>query len=146
MSRVALTLFAKKRTKFGDAVGRIQIGSFTEDFHVSAEYWKPQQYEEQWNEALRQLLLGASEGCFIASLDNPFVPGGRVFLWVFYRDGSDVVFQNLFLSLEECQPRFVPEEAREWIPVRETVSEDGDPISEWRVPFSNLKTSAELRG
>lgn len=144
MGQISLALFTGRHTPYGDAIGEIQIGSFREEFHLSTSYWTPRDYESQWREALHDLDLGASKGCLIASLDDPGSAGGRAFLWLFYRDGTDVVFQNQILLLADCDPPFVPSLAERWVPVRETVSEDGSPVSEWSVPFADLKFDVRI--
>lgn len=144
MGHLRLKLFGDRQTRFGDAVGEISIGSFSEEFGVVTHYWAPRQYEEQWVSALGQLASGAVKGAIIASIDDPAIPGGRAWIWAFYRDGEDVVFQNILLFLDECAPAFSPTDPLPCVPDRETVSEDGEPISEWRVPLTGLETSVEV--
>lgn len=144
MSCIAMTLYPKQTTMYGDTVGEIQIGDFKETFGVSMRYWSYVQYLEHWKEALGNLFSGDSKGALISSMDNPTVGGGFAVLWVFYRVGADVVFQNRMLILDDCRPPFDPAEVDRWIPERTTHDEDGMRVSEWRVSFSDLEFSVGL--
>lgn len=146
MSHISLILFEHERTPYGDLLGEIQIGDFAEKLHVATDYWEPRQYQEQWDDALSRLLSGAEKGAFITSLDDPRAAGGRAFLWLFYRGGADVVFQHQLLFLDDFGAPFDPHAAERWVPERETVSEEGDPISEWWIPFGGLRGEARIVG
>ncbi|MGE0784792.1 MAG: hypothetical protein AB7S26_03815 [Sandaracinaceae bacterium] len=146
MSVIEMTLHQGRRTEYDELLATIKIGDFCEQFPVSTVYWTPEQYLGQWRQALEELAAGSPKGCMIASVEDPDVVGSKAFLWIFYRDESDVVFQNMLLFLDDWRPDLTETASglSDWTPPREVVSEDGQRISEWRVPFSGLTTTVLL--
>lgn len=119
--------------------GEIRIGAFREAFEVVFEHWSPEDYEHQWMSALRRLLEQGKSTALITSLTDP---GSASFLfwWPAYRDGSEVVFQNGVLFLDELAEPFEPSRCDDFVPPRQRTTEDGEPISEWRAPVADIRT------
>ena len=55
-----------------------------------------------------------------------------------YCEGHDVFLQNHLLFLDQIDGVFDPSQPYAHIPSRETVSEDGEPISEWKITLDDL--------
>lgn len=144
MAEISICLNTQRRTPYGDLVGTIQLGVFEEDFHVSTRHWGPHRYARQWKTALTGLTEGNSRGCFVCSLEDPSLSDSRAFLWCYYRLGEEVVFQNVMLFLDEVDSPLRQHSFESWVPARETVSEDGDSISEWAIPLAGLTTAVRI--
>lgn len=111
------------------AIGKITLGSFTESFPVSVCYQQLSALEKAWHTELERLVAGAD--CVALRTSDRF-------LWCLYRSGEDVLVQQLLITddWEGCL------DARGNIlalPARQTISEDGDPISEWRVEVADVR-------
>jgi CdiI N-terminal domain len=115
--------------------GRIQFGSFKEDFTAYLCDWPPEQHRRQWLEAAERLLNGESKSAFVTMFVSP-KNGGHFEWWPCYRVGEVVYFQNQFLSYERIASPFAVESLYEYVSDRETLDDDGGvPISEWEVPL-----------
>lgn len=138
MATVAIRYLPEQRTEFGDCVGEIRIGDFVERFPMSVFDVSPDLYIAQWKRTQARFATVPARGCFLASVLQPAAPDGRVFWWIFYRDGDAFVFQNHLLLMSAIDGAFDVEQPERWIPPRETLTEDGQRISEWRVPIAGL--------
>lgn len=118
--------------------GRIQIGEFTEVFESPLDYWSKSEYESQWHSGVRRIVEERADSCIITSLTEPS-SANFLFWWPIYLDGRHVVFQNQVLFLKQCESEF--EANRPWLSLRprQTMSEDGNRISEWRVHATLLE-------
>lgn len=139
MAKISICLNTQRRTPYGDLVGTIQVGVFEENFHVSTTRWEPDRYARQWSAALSGLTEGKPRGCFVCSMED-----SRAFLWCYYRLGEEVVFQNVMRFLDEVDSPLRQGSFESWVPARETVSEDGESISEWAIPLAGLTTAVRL--
>lgn len=136
MPLIEMRLYPRQTTPVGGIFGRITLGAFRERFAAHTTYWGPTDYVAQWTATLEALRSGATQGTLITSLRDPAVRGNTAFSWPFYRDGTDVVFRNQILFLDEFKPRFDPNAMSRWAPER-TPEPD---VSEWRVPLLGLHT------
>ncbi len=119
--------------------GRIQIGSFTEDFIAYLCDWTPDQYRRQWLESAERLVNGESKSAFVTMFVSP-KNGGHFGWWPCYRVGEIVYLQNQLRFYEQITPPFAVELLYEYVSDRKTVSDDeGTPISEWEVPLGWLR-------
>ena len=115
--------------------GRIQIGSFTEDFIAYLSDWTPEQYRRQWLEAAGRLVSGESKSAFVTMFVSP-KNGGHFEWWPCYRVGEIVYLQNQLRFYEQIASPFLIESLYEYVSDRKTISDDdGTPISEWEVPL-----------
>jgi hypothetical protein len=116
--------------------GRIQIGSFTEDFIAYLCDWAPEQYRRQWLEAADRLVNGESKSAFVTTFVSPR-NGGHLVWWPCYRIGETVYLQNQLLFYQQISSPFAIEALYEYVSDRKTASDDdGTPISEWAVPLN----------
>lgn len=103
----------------GQRLGRITIGDFTERFACHVVNGTVDQLNVDWRKALAQLVAGAS--C-VALVHDPR------FAWLVYRD-ADTCFVQQKLSLDGEFDLNTP---------RQTVSDDGDRISEWPISLQAI--------
>lgn len=122
----------------------ITIGGFQERFESSVEFWSESQYELQWAKAVQRLLSGAAKSALITSITDPSSANFLVW-WPIYKIGSSVHFQTHVLFLSELDRAFDPENPYQHIPQRATTSDDGEPISEWVLPFHELISALPVR-
>lgn len=125
-------------TSWPDGRGEIRIGDFRERFEVSFEYWSPSDYERQWREALGTLAEEGGASALITSMTNPR-SANFLFWWPAYREDEMVFFQNGVLLLDDLTKPFDVSRYDEFVPPRERVTEDGEPISEWWVPIADIR-------
>jgi hypothetical protein len=115
--------------------GRIQIGSFIEDFIAYLCDWTPEQYRRQWLEAAERLVNGESKSAFVTMFVSP-KNGGHFVWWPCYRVGEIVYLQNHLRFYEQIASPFAVESLYEYVSDRKTVSDNNvTPISEWEVPL-----------
>lgn len=122
-------------------LGLIRIGTFEERFEASLSYWNEEQYQRQWCAAVARVLQDGETSCLITSIRDP-LHANFVFWWPIYLDhdhGDEVVLQNHVLFLDKCAHPFDPSSPYRNVPPRSRSSEDGAPISEWRIPLVSLK-------
>lgn len=114
--------FTDRRKK----LARIQAGSFSESFCVHSSL-STTALEEVWLRELAALLGTKKKVALPIEGDSRSLAHG----WVFYRhEGSAFIQDRLFPE------GFDPATSR--IPQRETVTEEGDKVSEWSVPLSDI--------
>lgn len=120
--------------------GRITIGDFSEGFFASLTYWDIDEYERSWAASVRHALASEeADSVLITSITEPST-SNFVFSWPLHRRGDVVYVQNAIIFLDELSTPFDPRQP--WLSVnpRETVTEDGDHISEWRTSADALRT------
>lgn len=61
-------------------------------------------------------------------------------------DGSIVHIQNQILFLDELEKPFLETNPYEFIRARETVSDEGDKISEWHVDVNYIQAYLDIQG
>lgn len=120
--------------------GTLVIGDFTENFHASLSYWDRDSYLSQWTEGLKRLLRGENYSAVVTTMYDPST-ANFIFWWVMYLIGDDVYIQNHVLFLDELDRPFDETDLYNFVPERETQTEEGEPISEWTVSLSAIKDS-----
>ncbi len=75
--------------------GYIIIGDFKEKFYASIEYWKPEDYEMQWHEAIERLKY-YSKSCLITEINDP-IKGRFIEWWTIYKKDQKLYLQNQWL-------------------------------------------------
>ena len=119
--------------------GEVIFGEYAESFVAPMGPWARVDYERQWSDAAARLLAGAESSAFFTSAFR--------FWWAAWRVGDELVVQEEFLTPERLAalgPR--PDLRRapyELLGPLETETEDGERISEWRVPFADVATFLE---
>jgi len=117
--------------------GRITLGDFSEEFITSLVFWTVDDYQKQWREATERLLDGHDRSCFVASMRES-LSDGAVFLWTAYKLAGNVFFQHKLLLLETVKGNFEPSNPYAQVDKRQTKTEEGQQISEWRVLVSDV--------
>ena len=125
--------------------GCITIGNFHERFEASVEFWSETDYVCHWQRSIQRIIERVSTSCLITSLTDPKT-ATFLFWWPIYRLGDVVYFQNHVLFLDEIGADFDPQNPYRFVRDRETVSEDGSPVSEWSAPISSLIQFLEIPG
>ncbi|MBV9025015.1 MAG: hypothetical protein JO362_14775 [Streptomycetaceae bacterium] len=126
------------------AVGEITLGEDWERFHAPIDYWSTRDYEQSWRIALNRLVDGEEVSCLITSMFEAKY-SNFLTIWPLYRIGNQVHVQNELLFPEDLDKPFNASEP--WLSVgpRETVSDDGRPISEWVVSLDEVRRFLEGR-
>ena len=117
--------------------GRITLGDFSEEFIAPLVFWSVDDYRKQWREAAQRILDGHDRSCFVASMHES-LSDGAVFLWTAYKLADNVFFQHKLLILETVKGNFEPSNLYAQVDERETETEEGQQISEWRMLVSDI--------
>jgi hypothetical protein len=117
--------------------GRTTIGDLTETFLAPLGFWSREDYEQQWIEAARRLLQGADRTGFFTEAMWRW--------WTMWVAGDEVVVHEQILVPEALIEPLDPTDPYRQIGERETHSEDGEPISEWRLALSDIQEFVERR-
>jgi len=118
--------------------GLIVIGEFSEHFQVDLEFWRQEDYVRHWRHALERITSDDQISCLITSLGDPRT-SMMVFWWPLYRTGDTIRVQNAIRSFDQLGGLFDSENPYPSVPPRRTVSEDGDPISEWSMSVDDVR-------
>ena len=118
--------------------GRIKIFDFNERFESDLSYWSKKKYQQHWNESIVRIINGEDASCLITSMRNPKT-ANFIFWWLLYRVGEDIFIQNQVLLFDHLKVSFNENNPYIHIEERETVTENGIPISEWKVSIRDLK-------
>jgi hypothetical protein len=145
MTDFTITLSDDRLDSDGDvvALGFLTIGQFHESFHASLSYWDRERYLLQWREALERLIEGEDRSALVTSMYDPGA-AGYIFWWPLYAVGDSIHVQNHVLFLNDLVEPFDEAELYRFVRERETVSEDGQAISEWTVALSVIETFLRL--
>lgn len=121
-------------------LGQIQIGKFRERFMMPIEYWTIEDYEEQWKEGLDRIKV-YDQSCLITAIQDP---KWDPFLewWALYKEGNTIFVQNYLFPAEVYQEiigskLFTRETCYQFIPARETVTEEGEKVAEWKISLGD---------
>jgi hypothetical protein len=118
-------------------VGEIIIGEFREFFHSSLSYWNKKQYLKQWKEGVNRICMGEANSSLITDMYDPS-SSNIVQWWVLHRNDDLVKVRNELLFLGNLKQPFIEESIYEYIEERQSVSKNGETISEWEVSISDL--------
>jgi hypothetical protein len=112
------------------------FGAHSETCHLPLGYWGIDNYISQWLDAVSRVCHCSSKAALITSIGDPGLVA-NVVAWVIYpTQGLAYIQQHMLMHrsvvLKDGGFDYGP------IPDRETVSEDGDAISEWTVDLDSL--------
>jgi hypothetical protein len=110
--------------------GHITLGDYSEQFLASLELWDRSGYQRHWIAAAQRLLEGERTTGFVTSAFQ--------FRWNMWRQGQTVVAQEQLMWTVTTKEVLDPHETYWLIGNRETVSESGEPISEWQLPIEDI--------
>jgi hypothetical protein len=115
----------------------ITIGNFKELILSSHDYWRREQYKNQWHEGLKRIIDGELQSCIIGSMYNP-KKANFINMWPVYKIKNKIYIQNMILFLKEIKKPFDEKNIYSYIPSRVTVNEEGKKISEWHISIKDL--------
>lgn len=101
------------------------------------EFWRIEDYQGQWMEGL-SALRDIERSCLVTAMRDPKT-ATFIEVWPIYRIGDHVFFQNRILFCEQMGRSFNMKTVYAAIGDRETLSDDGAPISEWSVPYESIQ-------
>jgi hypothetical protein len=137
----AIEFIDKPQLIYGEParLGRITLNEFSEKFIAPLVFWNEDDYQRQWIEAAKRIVNGRSLSCFVAAMrESP--DDGAIFLWPAYRRGDVVYIQHKLLLPELVKGSFDTTNLYAQVDERRTLSEEGEPISEWQVSVSNIES------
>ena len=118
------------------AEGELTLGEAREGFRSDLGTWSMRDYEAHWRDAVSRLLSGKPCSVLITSYRGP--GADYHFAWPMWRDGQAVYVQERLLFAEPLPRPFDPAAAWDLVGERVMMGEDGEHISEWRVPLGHL--------
>lgn len=136
--------------------GEIRIGAFRERFVARVVCWNAEQYEKQWESALRRIVTGSTPAALITDYVEPNLSSGNsLWWWPLYREGDSVYIQNQLrmlyrksdsvyvqdqlVSSSPLDLQFSVQRPWESIKARETVAVEGSMISEWATTVESIE-------
>jgi hypothetical protein len=118
------------------AIGGLELGADSESFEADLSTWSPREYESQWREGVARLAAGAESSALVTSYAGP---GAALhFMWPMWRVGDRIVFTERLVFGEAIKDGDVAAQFYGAVGERRSHTENGDPISEWIVPFSDV--------
>lgn len=118
-----------------NGIGEIQIDDFKESFLPDLSYWSRADYERHWYRAAKAIDEGLPV-IFITSITDP--ASSHFFrAWACYPMEGELVFQEQILFLKELDRPFNLEKPHSNVLSYDSITEDGEQISEWRTRFEN---------
>jgi hypothetical protein len=131
--------------------GRITIGSFTEKFIMSIDTWTVEEYKQQWQEGIERVKTH-NTSCLVATIQNMAIGYPLINMWILYKENEKVFVQDQLINTEIAQELDFPiklsdfnaKTCYQFISPRivnelgEAVDEDGETVSEWSIPLSEI--------
>ncbi|HEX2982217.1 MAG TPA: hypothetical protein VHO28_01605 [Ignavibacteriales bacterium] len=128
-----------ERSHINPIAGQIKINSFVESFNMSIFTWRPQDYFDQWESAIAQLLRQKdSTAVLISEITSP-CKDDYYFCWTLYRYDKSVHIQNNLIFLNKLKGKFDINKLASYSPSRKTETEDGEKISEWHASIKDFE-------
>ena len=126
------------------AMGRIVAGELDEGFASTLYEWGKRDYEAQWLHSLERIVAGDMKVTLITQYVNP-AESSNLEWWALYRGEHDLVYaQNHLRFYDQLGGDFSVVDANRFLQERITANEDGKRISEWEVPFTDIKLFVDL--
>jgi hypothetical protein len=127
-----------KKSKNKEVKGEIHIEDYIEGFYIPLEWWSIKDYERQWKEGIARL-KNNDTSCLVTTIYDPRI---KPFIewWVLYRIGNKIhiqpqgIFGDLYRERIGIKP-FTPNTCYDFIPSRKILTNEGNKISEWIIPF-----------
>jgi hypothetical protein len=98
--------------------------------------WLQRDYEAQWREGIARLAAGEGSSALVTSYAGP--SAAFHFMWPMWRLGKDVIFTERLVPGEAIRASNIAESFYQAVGERRSQSDDGEPLSEWVVPFSEV--------
>jgi CdiI N-terminal domain len=125
------------------AYGLIKIGTFSEKFIASLDFWSVSDYENHWKKAILRILEGNNTSILITSLNNPTISNFYTW-WPMYRIQKTIYFQNQLFFLNQLRKPFDLKNPFKYVRARQTHNENAEKISEWVLDVNDLKEYAKI--
>lgn len=130
-----------------DNCGIIKIGSFEESFEIFTDHYTSHDYLRQWNTALSKIVTGEKK--IVTLMTSWFPPNLKANLsaWVLYRENDTVYIHEKIYIPDEHEFGLDDNGVVIENEPRETISEEGDQISEWKTSVEEInKFLAKFNG
>jgi len=108
------------------------LGEFQEEFLAALGPWTREQYQRHWIQAARRLVEGPYDR-------TGFFTSAFQFWWTMWREGEDVFVQQQLLISETLREPFNPDDPYRQLRDRHSTSDDGLPLSEWRLTMNDIR-------
>jgi len=118
-------------------LGLIIFDETKEWFHSANSFWDRQQYQTHWMQAVKRLLDGHQKSALITDITTVSEEDYLVW-WPMWNVKGQIHIQNQLLFLSELGTPFDISRYYDFVGERETVSEDGDLLSEWTTTMDAL--------
>jgi hypothetical protein len=135
-------------------VGLLVLGDHKERFVVHMAIWSKGDYVFQWKRALKRVLSG-EQSALITDMHTPNTSNHLIW-WPMWKLGGDVLFHNQLLFFKKHEIRWSKNPERhgrygvrpspvdvdglyKFVGHRETLSDDGRPLSEWKVAVGEIR-------
>jgi hypothetical protein len=122
------------------AMGFIQIGKFEERFELVLDYWNADTYLKKWNEALRRLVDHRQPTALLTRMLCPQTCD-YLRVWTLYPEGKHVFIHEKIFIYPAKKIKFDSNEHIINLEPRETTTEEGDLISEWKTSLSAIEAA-----
>jgi hypothetical protein len=122
--------------------GLIRLGEVEESFFSPVSFWGREEYLKSWHSALCRGLAKKQHSVLLTSMLDP-KSSNFLMVWVLYFVGESVHIQNNVVFLDDVVSGFDVNDVNSYVGEREVVNEDGDRISEWVVPLSEVLSFKE---
>jgi hypothetical protein len=123
------------------ASGVLVLGDYKEHFLASLYQWKQHDYQRQWRLAIEALLSGRNKAALITEYVSPEFATHLVW-WPMYLVANKVFIQNQLLFYDQLTESFSEENALLFVRNRQTMTPEGNQISEWAVTLSEVEEFA----
>ena len=117
---------------------QIDINNFSERFQAPLTVWDVERYKQQWEDAIARILAGEAKNYLVAGLRDPW-GSDFISLFALYREGDEIFIQNQIILCEGNEERIAKMDLLDLVEKRETHTEDGEEISEWKVSIDELR-------
>lgn len=118
------------------AVGGLELGADSDGFSADLSTWSISDYEAQWREGIARLAAGNESSALITSYAGP--DAAFHFMWPMWRVRDQVLFHERLVPGEAIAGSDVKTQFYRAVGELQSRSTDGDPISEWIVPFADV--------
>jgi hypothetical protein len=136
VSRFSIHL-SNRPTSSGIARGRIVLGDFEEPFDASLDYWSPADYRRSWRGAILRIVSGTTPSALVTSMADP-TAANFLRWWPMYLVDREVRIRESLLFLDHLAAPLDPTNLFTSVPAYCSHGDEGDPISEWRLPVESL--------
>ncbi len=119
------------------SLGTFVLGSKTEGFHASFDYWQPDDYEKQWREAIGLIVNGADRAALITEMPTPS-EANFIRWWPMWRFGDCVKLNEQILFMKQLEPPFDFENPYVHVDNYQEYDDDGEHISVWDIPLQDF--------